>query len=96
MQYAICEIAGKQYKAVPGKDLLVPFVGENGDFECEKVLLIADDGKLEFGEPFLKKTLKFTVLGITKHKIRGAKFHAKANTRKVWGAKQIQSRIRLV
>lgn len=95
MRYAVVEIAGKQYLAEPDKELVVGNLGDVKSIETDKVLLIADEEKLELGKPYLKGTLKFDVVGVDKRKIRVAKFHAKANYRRVMGAKNSFSKIKL-
>jgi len=84
--YAICEISGKQYKVVPGQNLEVDFLGEEGKDLEVNVLLLSDDGKLQIGSPFLKEKLTLKrVENIKGEKIRVSKFHAKANFRKTIG-----------
>ncbi|MBI3109444.1 50S ribosomal protein L21 [Candidatus Daviesbacteria bacterium] len=80
IDYAVCEIAGKQYKVVPGQSLTVA-----GQLSA-KVLLLAENGKIKVGHPYLKENLNLKSLGEVKgEKVRVAKFHAKANYRKVTG-----------
>jgi large subunit ribosomal protein L21 len=95
MQYAIVEIRGHQYKVTPESLLEVDFLGDVKSLDCDKVLLIADGDKLNIGEPYLKDKLTFEVLGTKQNKIRVAKYHAKANTRKVTGSKRKTSVIKL-
>jgi large subunit ribosomal protein L21 len=95
MKYAIVEISGKQYLAEPGKEFLVANLGEVKSLECDKVLLVADGENIEVGKPYLKETLKFEVVGMAKTKIRVAKFHAKANYRRVTGAKNTFTKVKL-
>lgn len=86
INYAICEISGKQYKVVPGKEIEVDFQeGSEKDLDA-KVLLLSKDDKLEIGAPYLKEalTLKYVENG-KGPKIRVSKFHAKANYRKTIG-----------
>lgn len=84
-EYAICNIAGKQYKVVPGKELEVA-LQDNVSEITAKVLIKVDKDKVEVGTPYLKEELKLKVLGnVSKPKIRVAKFHAKANYRRVTG-----------
>ncbi len=61
MDYLVAEIAGKQYKLIPGKSALVDFLGDVKEIECEKVLLKSSKGKLEIGQPYLKEKVKLTV-----------------------------------
>ncbi len=88
LNYAVCEIAGKQYKVVPNQPLVVDYLGE-GEKKLEaNVLLSSDDGKIKVGNPFLKEKLTLDILeNLRGEKIRVAKFHAKANYRKVRGFK---------
>ena len=94
--YFIVEIAGKQYKVAPGKPFKVDFLGDIKKFDCEKVLYKSKDGKVEIGAPYLTEKLAFEVISDHKvAKIRVAKYHAKANTRKVVGFRKMQSIIQL-
>ena len=95
MDYLIVQIGGRQYKVEKDKPVKVDFLGEEKNLEAE-ILVSSKDGKLEVGSPFLKSKAKFEVVGMSKSKIRVAKFHAKANTRKVRGQKQLSSLIKLV
>jgi ribosomal protein L21 len=106
MDYAICQIQGKQVIVEPGKIVLVPFVGDTTKFESDeqssttgkpevKVLLISEKGNVSVGAPFLKETLKFEVVGDTSIKTRVAFYKPKANHRKVVGQRTILSKIRL-
>lgn len=85
LNYAVCDILGKQYKVTPGKAFEVSLVGEGKDVEAD-VLLLSENGKLEIGRPYLKTKLAFKRLEDGKgEKIRVSKFHAKANYRRVTG-----------
>lgn len=86
LNYAICEISGKQYKVIPGETLEVSLQkGSDKDIEVN-VLLLLEDSKLKIGNPYLKEklTLKRVEDGKLK-KIRVSKFRAKANYRKTIG-----------
>ncbi len=85
MEYAICQIAGKQVIVEPGKEIFVPYLGDITSFESDKVLLISTKGNLSVGAPFLKETLKFNVVGETAVKTRVAFYKPKANHRKAVG-----------
>lgn len=94
LDFAICEISGKQYKIVPKQEILVDWLGEDIKKTEVNVLLLSEGGKVQIGTPFLKEKLTFEVLGTTKgKKIRVAKFHAKANFRKVTGSRPKKSRL---
>ena len=85
LNYAICEISGKQYKIIPGKVFEISLQKEGKDIEAD-VLLLSEDGKLEVGTPYLKKRLTIKRVEDTKGpKIRVNKFHAKANYRRSIG-----------
>ena len=86
MDYAICEIAGKQYKVLPNKPLEVDLLKENPKKVEVNVLLLKDAGKVSIGTPYLKEKLALDVVeDVRGEKIRVAKFHAKANYRRVIG-----------
>jgi len=85
LNYAICEISGKQYKVTPDKVLEVSSQKEGKDIEAA-VLLLSEDGKLKIGKPYLKERLILKRIDDIKgRKIRVAKFHAKANYRRTIG-----------
>lgn len=96
LSYAVIEILGKQYKVEPGKKILVNLLNTEKIFETDKVLMESSGNIVKLGTPYLKKTLKFEVVGSGKKKIRVAKYSAKANYRKVKGAKQSSSAVKLI
>ena len=59
LNYAICEISGKQIKVVPGKIFEVSLQKEGQIIEAN-VLLSSENDKLNIGRPFLKEKLKLT------------------------------------
>lgn len=86
LNYAVCEISGKQYKILPNKVLEIDYQGEGGKVIGVNVLLVGEDGKIRLGTPYLKEKLNLKVLdNIKGKKIRVSKYHAKANFRKVLG-----------
>lgn len=91
LQYAICELKGKQYKIIPDKAVEVDFFGESNlgqDIEAN-VMLLSEEGKIQIGKPYLKQKLILKRVENTQgKKIRVAKFHAKANFRKVTGTRR--------
>ena len=96
MQYAVCEISGRQYTVKPEQTLEVDYLGDIKSLSVNKVLLMVDGEKIEVGTPYLKSTLEFEVMGDKKlAKVRVAKFHAKANYRKVKGQRRTVSIIKL-
>ncbi|MCL4366887.1 50S ribosomal protein L21 [Patescibacteria group bacterium] len=97
MQYAVCEIKGKQYLVKPKVDFEVDFQGGEKTIKNDKVLLVVRDGKLELGKPYLKTNLEFEVLEDKQTpKLRVATYKAKANYRRVIGSRRKISKIRLV
>lgn len=93
LDYAICEILGKQYKITPGKMIEVDLLDDAKDVEAA-VLLLSEGGKVKIGSPYLKDKLTLKYLEIVKgDKLRVAKFHAKANYRKVRGHRAKKTRL---
>ena len=92
--FAICEISGKQYKVIPNQETLVDWLGE-GDKKIDvQVLLLSEGGKIKTGAPYLKEKLALEILGTFKSKkIRVAKFHAKANYRRVTGSRAKKTKV---
>mgnify|MGYP001619949812 FL=1 len=92
--FAICEIGGKQYRLIPNEPFLVDFLkGEEKKIEVP-LLLHSEGGKVKIGTPFLKEKLTLEVLETVKtNKIRVAKFHAKANYRKVSGMRAKKTKV---
>ena len=74
----ICEISGKQYKISPNIPLEVDFLGD----------------EFQLGKPYLDKKIKLTCQGtVSKDKIRVAKYHSKANYRKVTGIRPKKTQV---
>lgn len=85
IDYAILQIAGKQYKFVPGKPMEIVW---NDDKIEAKTLMVVEDGKPKLGKPHIDLDLKLKVLENLKgEKIRVAKYHPKANYRRVRGSR---------
>lgn len=97
MQYTIFALSGKQYLIKPGQTIEVDKLPDDKKtLSLDTVLLIADNGKVEIGKPYLKKSLNFDVLGsVKKPKIRVATYKAKANYRRVIGSRREVSKIKL-
>lgn len=98
MKYAICEISSKQYIVKPGQIIEVDKLsGTNKTISVDKILLLAKEGKIEIGKPYLKQSLNFEVLGTQKKpKIRIATYKAKANYRRIKGQRRQVTQIRLI
>lgn len=88
LNFLVCEINKKQYLVYPGKTFNVDFLGEGVKNIEAQVLLSSEDGKIDLGKPYLDKKVILECLGEKRgEKIRVAKFHAKANYRKVTGSR---------
>ena len=86
LQYAICQILGKQYKVIPNKPFEIDLVNKSIKGIEADVLLMVEDGKIRVGKPYLKEKLNLKLLeNISGDKIRVSKYHAKANYRRVRG-----------
>ena len=95
LQYAVCEVNKKQYKVIPNQDLLIDFLDGEKEIEAGGLLLV-EDGKIKIGKPYLKEKLKFKVMEqVRADKIRVAKFHAKANYRRVKGSRVKLTKVRI-
>lgn len=89
--YAICEIGGKQYKILPK---VATEVDLQGDTTPLNLLMLVEDGKVKIGKPILSDKIKVEKIeDVAKKKIRVAKFHAKANYRKVTGSRRKMTKI---
>ncbi len=97
LNYAVCEISGKQYKVIPNKAFEVSRLEGDGKNIKVKVLLLSEDSKVEIGKPYLKEELVLErVEDIKGEKIRVSKFHAKANFRKTIGYRSKLTKVMLV
>lgn len=93
LDYAICEISGKQYKVIPNIVIEVDLLTAKQDVGVA-ILLLSEDGKVTIGTPYLKDKLTLKYLDtIKKDKIRVARFHAKANYRKVTGQRSKKTQL---
>ncbi len=99
MKYAIIEDGGKQFKAVEGGvidvDLYPVEVGDQVDLE--QVLLIADDGKVTVGSPFVAGAkVQATVLAMVKGpKVVTFKYTPKKRYRVKKGHRQKYTRLQI-
>lgn len=98
LNYAVCEISGKQYKVIPNKAFEVSRLeGDGKNIKVKVLLLLSEDGKVEIGKPYLKEELVLErVEDIKGVKIRVSKFHAKANFRKTIGYRSKLTKVMLV
>ncbi len=92
MKYAVLQTGGKQYKVSEGSIIEVDKlqVELDSSIKLEKVLLMADGGAFQLGQPHVNgAVVTAKVLEQKKgRKIRVAKFKAKARYRKVTGHRQ--------
>lgn len=94
MNYAICQINGKQYKFEPNKALEIDLIKGRHKQLSIKTLLISEDGKIRLGKPFLKDEMTLNILeNVKRKKLRVGKYHSKANYRRVTGQKVVKSRV---
>lgn len=92
LDFAVCEIDGKQVKIVPNLEIKVDSI--TGKEMEVNVLLLSSEGKIEIGKPYLKEKLTLKNVGDVKNKkVRVAKFHAKANFRKVTGSRPRKTKL---
>lgn len=63
--YAVVEISGQQYAVSPKQTVIVPLMSNNvGDtVEFTNILLASDNGKVSVGAPYIKGSVKATVVG---------------------------------
>ncbi len=63
--YAVVEISGQQYAVSPQQTVIVPLMDKNpGDtVEFTNILLASNNGKVSVGTPFIKGSVKATVVG---------------------------------
>src|SRR5689334_8367216 len=92
MKYLICVVGGKQLKVIPNKPFAVDLETDQKEI-TSKVLMMVDD-KVTIGTPYLKDDVKLKVLetGLGE-KVRVAKFHAKANYRRVTGHRKASTKL---
>lgn len=93
LKYAICEIAGKQYKLISGKPTDVFYKFAPDQIVEPKTLLLSENGKLKLGKPYLNDKIILTCVQNRAVKIQVRKFHAKANYRRTTGSKSYISTV---
>ncbi|MDP3941930.1 MAG: 50S ribosomal protein L21 [bacterium] len=98
MKFAVIQTGGKQYKVREGDTIEIERLkasAVSSEVVFEKVLLVADDGKVQLGSPTLtgvvvKGVLQAEVRG---PKIRVMKFKSKVRHRRVTGHRQKHSQV---
>ena len=95
--YAIIVTGGKQYKVTPGQVIDVDYldVAEGETVELDKVLLIADDGKVAVGTPTVEgaKVIATSQGGGKAKKIIVFKYKPKVRYRRKIGHRQLYTRL---
>ncbi len=99
-KYAVIKTGGKQYLVMDNDEIVVDRIDqkENGEVELPSLASFdTENGKVELGNPQLKKTVKAKVVSQLKgDKIRVAKFKAKVRYRKVRGFKAQLTKLKIV
>ena len=92
MKLAIIETGGKQYLVTPGKKIQVEKLSQEvgTKFYFDKVLLNAEDDKVEIGKPYLEnKKISAEVIEQKRlKKVTVFKYHSKTRYRKTKGHRQ--------
>lgn len=100
MKYAVIQTGGKQYKVFEGETLSVEKLpGQpKAKLSFDQVLLIIDDKKTDFGQPYIKKaSVSAEIIEQFKDKkVRVAKFRAKSKYRRVRGHRQQLTKIKII
>lgn len=90
--YAIVETGGKQYIVTPGQKLKVDLLGvpSGNRIEMNRVLLIADDGKVLIGRPLVEgaKVIASCMAEAKDRKVIAFKYHRKNRYRRKIGHRQ--------
>lgn len=99
MEYAVCQIGGKQYKVKKGDTLEVENLnlGKDERVMFDKVLLYRLDATVEIGAPYLKDMyISAKVIDTVKgEKIDVFKFKAKSRYRRKFGHRSVFSKIQI-
>ena len=99
MQYAVISTGGKQYLAIPGKELVIEKLPqeEGSSLEFDQVLLNVDGDKVQVGEPLVSGlTVSATVVKQQlADKIRVFKYKSKSRYRRTQGHRQQQTVVRI-
>ncbi len=96
--WAIIEIGAKQYKVKKGDILEVEKIKQESPLLIDKVLLLASDGKVLIGQPYLDKVkVKAEILEEVKgEKIIIYKFKRRKKYRRKKGHRQIYTRLKIL
>ncbi len=95
MNYAIIQLAGKQFKVSEGQELIVDRMPNQPEksLQISDVLLVADGEKIKVGTPLVKGAS--VTCEVSHHqkskKIRVAKYKSKSRYRRTYGHRQSQT-----
>ncbi|MFH1875683.1 MAG: 50S ribosomal protein L21 [Candidatus Omnitrophota bacterium] len=89
--WAIVEISNKQYLIKEGESLKVERLKQEGEITLDKVLLVADEGTVTIGNPYINKAkVTATITGEAKgEKIISYKYRRRKKSRWKKGHRQI-------
>ena len=97
--YAVVKTGGRQYRAEPGKTMLIERIPAEVDqqVELDEVLLIADGENAQIGQPMVKgaKVVATVVAQEKGPKIRIFKYHPRKRYRRRKGHRQQYTRLRV-
>ncbi|MCM8765375.1 MAG: 50S ribosomal protein L21 [Candidatus Omnitrophica bacterium] len=96
--YAVVKVGGKQYRVKEGDEFKVERLAVKGKkITLHEVLLVADDGNIEIGKPFLPRAkIICEVLGEKKgKKVMVFKYRRRKNYRKKIGHRQLLTHLRV-
>lgn len=95
--YAIIETGGKQYKVNKGDILDIELIEAQRRVTFDKILFLADDGKVEIGTPYVKGAkVSAKVIGdIKDKKVTTFKFKNKTNYHRTIGHRQPYTRVEI-
>lgn len=98
MTYAIIESGNKQYKVEKGSVIDVELLeaGKDAKISMDRVLLVADDGKVHIGTPYLKNAkVNCSVIENERKDVKVVifKYKSKSNYHKKTGHRQKYSRL---
>lgn len=99
VKYAIIETGGKQYKVKEGDIIDVEHLGVavGSEVSFERVLLLANNGDLKIGTPYVEKAkVKAKVIEEGKaKKVIVFKYRRRKSSKKMRGHRQLYSRLRI-
>lgn len=97
--WAVIATGGKQHKVLPGEIIKIEKVNsaQNGKIVFDQVLLVASEGELKIGKPFVEKAkVTATVVNqLRAKKIRVVKFKSKSRYLKTSGHRQPYTEVRI-